>query len=123
MRSANVLHGKQMDLVPSQDQLAIISEVKTKFAPSTESVVTGDRRWNRMALVSGVFLFLAAVAAVVPGGAGILLYLVTFAFITGIIGLILAIKNKEKGKLLAIAAIAIPLLFIVLLLTVGKNAF
>jgi len=76
-----------------------------------------------MAIVSGVFLFLSVIAAIAPGGTAILLYFLTFAIITGIIGLVLACKNKEKGKLIAIAAIALPLLFIALLFAIEKNVF
>lgn len=66
------------------------------------------RRWNRMALVSGAFLLLSLIVAL-AGGGGIIGYLFTFSVITGIIGLILAIKHKERGKGIAIAAIAFPL--------------
>jgi hypothetical protein len=88
-----------------------------------ESTITGDRRWNRMAMASGVFLVLSAVAAIAPGGTAILLYLLSFAFITGIIGLVLARKNKEKGQLIAIAGIALPLLFVAFLFALEKNVF
>ncbi|MBK9764243.1 MAG: DUF4190 domain-containing protein [Flavobacteriales bacterium] len=88
-----------------------------------ESTITGDRRWNRMAMASGVFLVLSAVAAIAPGGTAILLYLLSFAFITGIIGLVLARKNKEKGQLIAIAGIALPLLFVAFLFAIEKNVF
>ncbi|MBP7157114.1 MAG: DUF4190 domain-containing protein [Flavobacteriales bacterium] len=88
-----------------------------------ETTITGDRRWNRMAMASGVFLVLSAVAAIAPGGTAILLYLLSFAFITGIIGLVLARKNKEKGQLIAIAGIALPLLFVAFLFAIEKNVF
>lgn len=88
-----------------------------------ESTITGDRRWNRMAMASGVFLVLSAVAAIAPGGTAILLYMLSFAFITGIIGLILARKNKERGQLIAIAGIALPLLFVAFLFALEKNVF
>ncbi|HQV76487.1 MAG TPA: hypothetical protein PLE78_13420, partial [Flavobacteriales bacterium] len=66
---------------------------------------------------------LSAVAAIAPGGTAILLYLLSFAFITGIIGLVLARKNKEKGQLIAIAGIALPLLFVAFLFAIEKNVF
>lgn len=72
-----------------------------------------ERRWNRMALISGVFLLLS-IAAMAVGGGEILIYLLTFSFITGVIGLLLAIKHKERGKGIAIAAFAFPALLIAL---------
>lgn len=73
--------------------------------PTTEGAAT-TRRWNRMALISGVFLTLAALVIGISGGGEVLIYLLVFALLTGIIGLILAIKHKERGKGIAIAAIA-----------------
>ena len=89
-------------------------------APNAEG---GPRRWNRMALLSGVFLLLAALVILVSGGGGILLYLVVFALLTGIIGLLLAIKHKERGKGIAIAAIAFSATLIALLVVALNTAW
>lgn len=80
--------------------------------PASEQTGT-ERRWNRIALISGVFLVLS-IAAMAVGGGEILLYLLTFSFITGVIGLLLAIKHKERGKGIAIAAFAFPVVLIAL---------
>lgn len=77
----------------------------TTAAPTTQGTAT-SHRWNRMALVSGVFLTLAALVIGISGGGEVLIYLLVFALLTGIIGLILALKHKERGKGIAIAAIA-----------------
>jgi hypothetical protein len=69
-----------------------------------------------MAIVSGIFLILSMTVLAISGGTGILLYLLTFSFLTGLIGLILAIKHEQKGKGIAIAAIAFPLVIITLVL-------
>lgn len=97
------------------------SELKD-VQPNEESITTG-RRWNRMALVSGAFLLLSAITIAVTGGGEILLYLLSFAFITGIIGLVLAIKHNEKGKLIAIAGIALPLIVVALAIAALNSAF
>lgn len=70
-------------------------------------VENGPRRWNRMAIVSGIFLALSLLV-IALGGGSILGYLFTFAVLTGLIGLIMAIKHKERGKGIAIAAIIVP---------------
>ncbi len=70
------------------------------------------RRWNRMALISGIFMILSIAVALISGGGGIFPYLLTFSFLTGLIGLLLAIKHKERGKGIAIAAIAWPVVII-----------
>ena len=74
------------------------------------------RRWNRMALISGVFLVLSIAVALLTGGGGIFPYLLTFSFLTGLIGLVLAIKHKERGKGIAIAAMAWPVVIIALVI-------
>ncbi|MBL7952865.1 MAG: hypothetical protein JNM62_14240 [Flavobacteriales bacterium] len=69
---------------------------------------TGEpRRWNRMALVSGAFLLLSLLV-IIAGGGYFLGYVMTFSFLTGLIGLLLCIKHKERGKGIAIAAMAFP---------------
>lgn len=80
----------------------------------------GPRRWNRMALISGVFLLLSALV-LMAGGGEILFYLLTFALLTGVIGLLLAIKHKERGKGIAIAAIAIPTVIIALVIAALRS--
>ncbi|MBL7940557.1 MAG: hypothetical protein JNL43_14445 [Flavobacteriales bacterium] len=65
-----------------------------------------------MALVSGAFLILALLVAA-TGGGGIIGLIFTFSILTGIIGLLLAIKHNERGKGIAIAAIAIPVAILV----------
>ncbi len=89
----------------------------------TEPSITGPRRWNRMAVVSGVFLLLSGIVIAATGGSSILPYLFTFAFITGIIGLILAIKHNERGKLIAIAAILVPLVITILVIVAINSGF
>lgn len=85
--------------------------------PSEDTVeVEGPRYWNRMAIVSGIFLALSATVVLVAGGGEILLYLLTFALITGVIGLLLAIKHNERGKGIAIAGIVIPLVLVALVI-------
>lgn len=81
----------------------------------TEAERGGPRRWNRMALISGVFLLLSFLVMILGGG-DVLLYLLLFALLTGIIGLILAAKHNERGKGIAIASIIIPALFIALII-------
>lgn len=66
------------------------------------------RRWNRMALVSGVFLIISLLV-IAAGGGSVLGYVLTFSFLTGLIGLLLCIKHKERGKGIAIAAMAFPI--------------
>lgn len=66
------------------------------------------RRWNRMAIVSGVFLGLSLLV-MAAGGGPFLGYVLTFSFLTGLIGLLLCIKHKERGKGIAIAAMAFPI--------------
>lgn len=91
--------------------------VHTLSSPTAAPVAeSGPRRWNRMALISGVFLLLAGLVIAISGGGEILLYLLTFALLTGIIGLILSIKHKERGKGIAIAAIAAPVIIIALVI-------
>ncbi|MCC6542255.1 MAG: hypothetical protein IT225_08555 [Flavobacteriales bacterium] len=82
----------------------------------------GPRRWNRMAIVSGIFLVLSFGVIAATGGGAILGYLLTFAFITGLIGLLLAIKHHERGKGIAIAAIAVPLALLALVVA-ALNGF
>lgn len=108
---------RHIPVVPTRMETAIpvpLKEASTSPVEETSSEQTGtERRWNRMALVSGVFLVLS-IAAMAVGGGEILLYLLTFSFITGIIGLLLAIKHKERGKGIAIAAFALPVVLIAL---------
>ena len=89
--------------------------VKKILKPSDEQITDEPRRWNRMALVSGVFLLIAILIAV-TGGGGIIGYILTFSVLTGIIGLLLAIKHNERGKGIAIAAIAVPLALLALVI-------
>lgn len=86
--------------------------VRKVVATSDEQSTDGPRRWNRMALVSGAFLILALLVAA-TGGGGIIGLIFTFSILTGIIGLLLAIKHNERGKGIAIAAIAIPVAILV----------
>lgn len=88
--------------------------------PQATDTANGPRRWNRMALVSGVFLLLSLLV-IALGSGGVLLYLLFFAFLTGIIGLLLAIKHNERGRGIAIAAIAVPAVLIALII-VALNA-
>ncbi|MGV3637198.1 MAG: hypothetical protein ACO1NQ_06075 [Flavobacteriales bacterium] len=74
------------------------------------------RRWNRLALISGIFLVLSIVVGILTGAGGIFPYLLTFSFLTGLIGLLLAIKHKERGKGIAIAAMAWPVVIIALVI-------
>lgn len=69
-----------------------------------------------MALISGIFMVLSLAVVLLTGGGGIFLYLLTFSFLTGLIGLILAIKHKERGKGIAIAAMAWPVVIIALVI-------
>ena len=85
------------------------------LAPAEEETSDGPRRWNRMALVSGAFLLLSGLV-IIAGGGPVLGYLMAFAIVTGIIGLLLAIKHKERGKGIAIAAIAFPIAVLALVI-------
>jgi len=87
-----------------------------------EQTTEEPRRWNRMALVSGAFLLLAILVAATGGGA-IIGYIFTFSVITGVIGLVLAIKNKERGKGIAIAAIAFPIAVLALVIAALNTAW
>ncbi|HQW06599.1 MAG: hypothetical protein IPH05_05315 [Flavobacteriales bacterium] len=89
----------------------------------SDTQAEAPRYYNRMALVSGVFLVLSMAVIFLTGGGNILLYLLSFAFITGIIGLILAIKHKEKGKGIAIAAIVLPLVVVGLVIAALSAVF
>ena len=42
--------------------------------------------------------------------------MLVFAFATGLVGLLLAIKHHERGKGIAIAAIALPLVLLALVI-------
>ncbi len=75
-----------------------------------------------MALVSGGFLLLAVLFAALGGGA-IIGYIFTFSVITGLIGLIPAIKHNERGKGIAIAAIAFPLAVLALVIAALNSAW
>lgn len=75
-----------------------------------------------MALVSGGFLLLAVLVAALGGG-GIIGYIFSFSVITGLIGLILAIKHNERGKGIAIAAIAFPLAVLALVIAALNSAW
>ena len=98
-------------ITPSHPERSLTDPVGP--VPSVDTVeVEGPRYWNRMAIVSGIFLVLSATVVLVAGGGEILLYLLTFAFITGAIGLLLAIKHNERGKGIAIAGIVIPLVLV-----------
>lgn len=81
------------------------------------------RRWNRMALIAGIFLILSIAVALISGGGGIFPYLLTFSFLTGLIGLLLAIKHKERGKGIAIAAMAWPVVIIALVIAALNAAW
>lgn len=81
-----------------------------------------ERRWNFMAIVSGIFLVLSAIA-ISLGGGGIIAYLLTFSVLTGIIGLLLCIKYKERGKGIAIAAILGPVLLLALVVAALNAAW
>lgn len=81
---------------------ATVSSVRIDEPPSE------PRRWNRMALVSGAFLGLSLLV-LAAGGGYFLGYVLVFSFLTGLIGLLLCIKHKERGKGIAIAAMAFPL--------------
>jgi len=94
------------------DQRIISLPKKEITDPSDEQTTDGPRRWNRMALVSGVFLLLAILVAV-TGGGSIIGYIFAFSVLTGVIGLLLAIKHNERGKGIAIAAIAFPLAILI----------
>lgn len=107
--------GEQLMLIPpDRDELPLVR------TPGQETGTSPDeptlRRWNRMALVSGVFLLLSIAVIAISGGGSILGYLLSFSFITGVIGLLLAIKHKEKGKGIAIAAIAFPVVLLALVI-------
>lgn len=74
-----------------------------------------------MSLVSGAFLLISLAVMALGSGSSILLYLLTFSFLTGLIGLILAIKHRERGKAIAIAAMVIPVTLLVMVI-VALNA-
>jgi len=121
MRPINVLN-RQGPLTSTKpdpsmpEELALPTWAATGQAPDQDPPSTEGPRWNRMAIVSGIFLILSMTVLAISGGTGILLYLLTFSFLTGLIGLILAIKHEQKGKGIAIAAIAFPLVIITLVL-------
>lgn len=100
---------------PDTGMRTIAPPVKKILKPSDEQTTDEPRRWNRMALVSGVFLLIAILVAL-TGGGGIIGYIFTFSVLTGIIGLLLAIKHNERGKGIAIAAIAVPLAVLALVI-------
>ena len=76
----------------------------------------GHRYWNRMAIISGVFLLLLIGVVIAMfstwNGGGIFWYVLLFTFLTGLIGLLLAIKHNERGKGIAILSLAVSLLII-----------
>lgn len=102
---------------PDTDAEVRVITVPTKQIPdpADKQPTEEPRRWNRMALVSGVFLLLSILVAA-AGGGGIIGYIFTFSVLTGIIGLVLAIKHNERGKGIAIAAIAFPLAVLALVI-------
>ena len=116
------LDTKRLDPVPLEEQF-----VQTPPSPAQDTSPAGEedgpRYWNRMALVSGVFLVLSFLVIALSGGGGLLGYLLFFSFLTGVIGLILTIKHKEKGKGIAIAAIAFPVILIALVLAALNEVF
>jgi hypothetical protein len=61
--------------------------------------------WERMAIVAGIFMVLAAIFFGISGFVPIVYYMLSFAFMTGTVGLIMGIKHERKGKGLAMAAI------------------
>lgn len=73
----------------------------------------GIPRVNRMAMVSGVFLAVSLFVFALSGAIPLFTYLMVFTFITGVIGLLLAIKHRDLGKGIAIAAILVALGFLV----------
>lgn len=95
----------------------------TSLASIEPTIEHEPRRWNRMALVSGVFLTLSIIVIAISGGGGILPYLFTFSIITGIVGLVLAIKHRERGKGIAIAAIALPVVVFALVIAALNAAW
>ncbi|MCB9179384.1 MAG: hypothetical protein H6590_08200 [Flavobacteriales bacterium] len=69
-----------------------------------------------MAIISGVFLLLLIGVVIAMfstwNGGGIFWYVLLFTFLTGLIGLLLAIKHNERGKGIAILSLAVSLLII-----------
>lgn len=107
--------------LPITAELTVPITSASRYAP--ERTDSGEpRRWNRMALVSGGFLLLAVLVAALGGG-GIIGYIFSFSVITGLIGLILAIKHNERGKGIAIAAIAFPLAVLALVIAALNSAW
>lgn len=105
-----VLHEVAPPQARTDPHAAILIGEKATETPTSSSpraVDDGTRRWNRMALVSGVFLLLSFLV-IATGGGAFLGYVMTFSFLTGLIGLLLCIKHKERGKGIAIAAMAFP---------------
>lgn len=74
-----------------------------------------------MALVSGAFLILSLVVAA-TGGGGVIGTMLAFSFLTGLIGLLLCIKHKERGKGIAIAAMAFPIALLAAVI-IALNSF
>ena len=82
----------------------------TKRPPpeSTKEPDLGDpawQPWERMAIVAGIFMVLAAIFFGISGFVPIVYYMLSFAFMTGTVGLIMGIKHERKGKGLALAAV------------------
>lgn len=102
---------------PAQERISREETSTTTRPPRTVNHPVeegGDvRRWNFMAMVSGIFLTLSALVLALGGG-GIVFYLLTFSLLTGIIGLGLCIKHKERGKGIALAAIVGPMVVLAL---------
>lgn len=93
-------------LTPPPIQQTVESSSKPQATP-TDGFPEEPRRWNRMALVSGAFL-IVSLLVLAAGGGSFLGYVLTFSFLTGLIGLLLCIKHNERGKGIAIAAMAFP---------------
>ena len=65
-----------------------------------------------MAIVSGIFLLILLTMILTWTSGGLFWYFLAFTLLTGLIGLLLAIKHKEQGKGIAILAIVVSLLMI-----------
>jgi hypothetical protein len=98
---------------PLRVVVPVVQQVHRREAvrPKVEEGASDLPRWNRMAIVSGAFLLLSLLV-LAAGGGYFLSYVLTFSFLTGLIGLLLCIKHKERGKGIAIAAMAFPIVLL-----------
>jgi hypothetical protein len=85
-------------------------------APQPKLKADAWQPWERMAIVAGIFMVLAAIFFGISGFVPIVYYMLSFAFMTGTVGLIMGFKHDRKGKGLALGAVLFAIVMAVLAL-------